>query len=104
MLATDPNERPNITEVMTHHWVAPHIYKIPTSIGRLTCTTIPKDFVKHKRFLQTNFGNGHSTRYSISPNLSSCERSIQGTRLPWKCIVRKESIRGVNILPLPEFE
>ena len=104
MLATDPNERPNITEVMTHHWVAPHIYKLPTSIGRITCMTIPKDFVKHKRFLQTNFGNDHSNGYLISPKLSSCERSIEGTRLPWKCIVRKESIIGVNILPLPEFE
>ena len=104
MLATDPNERPNITEVMTHHWVAPHIYKLPTSIGRLSCTTTAKDFAKYKPFLQLNFGNDRSSRYLISPKLSSCQTSIQGTRLPWKCIVRKESKKGVHILPLPEFE
>ena len=104
MLATDPNERPNITEVMTHHWVAPHIYKLPTSIGRLPCTTIPKDLVKYRQFLQTNNGNDQSKRYLISPKLSSCQMSIQGTRLPWKCIVRKESKKGVDIFPLPEFE
>ena len=52
MLATDPDERPNITQVMAHHWVAPYVYKLPTLLGVIPCTSY-----KSKEIRDESIGN-----------------------------------------------
>eukprot|EP00095_Tigriopus_kingsejongensis_P009765 snap_masked-scaffold422_size175911-processed-gene-0.19 protein:Tk09765 transcript:snap_masked-scaffold422_size175911-processed-gene-0.19-mRNA-1 annotation:"hypothetical protein BRAFLDRAFT_205444" len=41
LLAVDPGQRPTIPEMMAHPWLAPTLYRIPTSLGALPCTTKP---------------------------------------------------------------
>ena len=35
LLSLDPSARPSIPHVMAHYWLAPQLYKIPTSLGAL---------------------------------------------------------------------
>ena len=35
LLSLDPSARPSVRQVMAHHWLAPQLYKIPTSLGAL---------------------------------------------------------------------
>lgn len=41
LLAVDPIQRPTISMLMAHPWLAPPLYRIPTSLGALPCTSRP---------------------------------------------------------------
>lgn len=41
LLAVDPNQRPSLIQIMGHNWIAPYLYKLPTTLGRLACTAKP---------------------------------------------------------------
>ena len=39
MLELDPGQRPQLAHVMAHPWLAPHLYRLPTTLGSLPCTS-----------------------------------------------------------------
>ncbi len=41
MLELDPGRRPTLAAVMAHPWLAPHLYRLPTTLGALPCTAKP---------------------------------------------------------------
>ena len=41
LLNTDPIKRPSVPELMSHHWLAPYIFRIPTTVGMIPCTSRP---------------------------------------------------------------
>ena len=62
LLAIDPDERPNIVQVIAHHWVAPFVYKLPTSLGAI-----------------------HRTNDATSPMYN--RKVCSPTPRPWGCVV-----------------
>lgn len=42
MLEVDPLKRPSVSEIMAHHWLAPHIYRIHTTVGGIPCNSKPQ--------------------------------------------------------------
>ena len=39
MLELDPGQRPQLGHVMAHPWLAPHLYRLPATLGSLPCTS-----------------------------------------------------------------
>ena len=39
MLQLDPNNRPTLAQVMSNPWLAPHLYRLATTLGALPCTS-----------------------------------------------------------------
>lgn len=106
MLATYPDERPDITQVMAHHWVAPHVYKLPTSLGVLPYNSYKNESMSDKKEAQT-----WTSDYGVNTRLLSIEQPRQDrtstqTKLRGisKCVVKKLSLSEDRILPMPEFE
>ena len=56
LLALEPSKRPSIPEIMSHHWLAPYIFRIPTTVGLIPCTkhTRPVTVAKHQVQLLRN--------------------------------------------------
>ena len=100
MLATDPDERPNITQVMAHHWVAPYVYKLPTQLGVIPCTSFKAREIKDESM--RNVFSDHSVNDSILfPNEPKQDSAPINRN---KCIVVKLSTGGVRTMPMPEFD
>ena len=38
LLALEPSKRPSLAEMMSHHWLAPAIFRLPTTVGLIACT------------------------------------------------------------------
>ena len=96
MLATDPDERPNIIQVMAHHWVAPYVYRLPTSLGVLPCKSLQPSERNIPNYPEPN---ENDQLYSPAHSKSMLPTSESG-----KCFVKKMSLLGVNNLLLPELE
>ena len=94
MLATDPDERPNIIQVMAHHWVAPYVYKLPTSLG-----VIPCKLLQPSEKSIPNYPEPHEQEYSSAHSKFILTKSESA-----KCVVKKVSLLGVNNLLFPELE
>ena len=41
LLALEPSKRPSLAEMMSHHWLAPAIFRLPTRVGLIPCTARP---------------------------------------------------------------
>lgn len=41
ILSVDPNSRPSLAELMSDPWLAPPLYRLPTTLGALPCTAKP---------------------------------------------------------------
>ena len=41
LLALEPSKRPSLAELMSHHWLAPAIFRLPTRVGLIPCTARP---------------------------------------------------------------
>ena len=39
MLDLEPAKRPQLADVMVHPWLAPHLYRLPATLGSLPCTS-----------------------------------------------------------------
>ncbi|XP_023335060.1 serine/threonine-protein kinase Nek8 [Eurytemora carolleeae] len=42
MLEVDPQKRPSVAEIMAHHWLAPYLYRIHTTVGGIPCSSKPQ--------------------------------------------------------------
>ena len=49
LLSIDPDERPDIVQVMAHHWCFPPIHKLPTCLGAVPLTNTPDSPLGSKR-------------------------------------------------------
>ena len=104
MLATDPEERPNVIQVMAHHWVAPYVYQLPTSLGALPCISYNRSSTHDDSCLQ---GEEMSTSYLLGPKNNfhrASLHSFKGSSTNVKCIIVKASVGGMVLLPFPECE
>ena len=41
LLALEPSKRPSLGEMMSHHWLAPAIFRLPTTVGLIPCPARP---------------------------------------------------------------
>ena len=41
LLAVEPGRRPSMAELMSHHWLAPYIFRVATTVGMIPCTSRP---------------------------------------------------------------
>ena len=49
LLSLDPSARPSIPHVMAHHWLAPQLYKIPTSLGAIPLHPKSASRARHRK-------------------------------------------------------
>ena len=49
LLSLDPSARPSIPQVMAHHWLAPTLYKIPTSLGAIPLHPKSASRARHRK-------------------------------------------------------
>ena len=40
MLELDPNQRPTLAQVMSHPWLAPHLYRLATTLGAISTSKV----------------------------------------------------------------
>ncbi|XP_059098247.1 serine/threonine-protein kinase Nek8-like isoform X1 [Tigriopus californicus] len=76
LLAVDPIQRPTLGMLMAHPWLAPTLYRIPTSLGALPCTarpprplsmTKPDDFVISPHILSPLLHKRSTSPFSREP-------------------------------------
>ena len=44
MLELDPNQRPTLAQVMSHPWLAPHLYRLATTLGAISTSKVSDYF------------------------------------------------------------
>ena len=78
LLSVEPTKRPSLAEIMSHHWVAPAIFRLPTTVGLIACTArhrqppallTPEDVIRQNSRLTSRRGSpaafsGEETRAS----------------------------------------